>query len=173
MKTFRMVGIALMAVLMCVSFASCDKDDDSFENPKDESEVDFTNHTPTDLKINGETFWYRYDYNCFTEHDWGEGDKYIGFLFSGKTSNMAWAEFGLHESVISRDFLNSNENIAQYVSFYGGVKGEEYLRYKYSYGRISIRIDNGVLKLNFNNVVFKNDEIGDTRTINGTISYQL
>ncbi|MBQ2298319.1 MAG: hypothetical protein II278_02945 [Bacteroidaceae bacterium] len=173
MKTFRVIGMAMLAVLLCVSFASCDKDDDSFENPKDESEVDFTNHTPTDLKINGETFWYRYDYNCFTEHDWGGGDKYIGFLFSGKTSNMVWARFGLHESEISRDFLNSNENIAQYVYFMGGVKDGDYLRYKYSYGRISIRIDNGVFKLNFNNVVFKNDEIGDTRTINGTISYQL
>ena len=32
MKTFRMIGIALMAVLMCVNFTSCSKEDDDFSS---------------------------------------------------------------------------------------------------------------------------------------------
>ena len=31
MKTFRMIGMALMAVLMCVNFTSCSEDDDPTE----------------------------------------------------------------------------------------------------------------------------------------------
>ena len=30
MKTFRMIGMALMAILMCVNFTSCSEDDDNF-----------------------------------------------------------------------------------------------------------------------------------------------
>ena len=32
MKTFRMIGIALMAVLICVNFTSCSKEDDDFSS---------------------------------------------------------------------------------------------------------------------------------------------
>ena len=32
MKTFRMIGMALMAVLMCVNFTSCSEDDDDFSS---------------------------------------------------------------------------------------------------------------------------------------------
>ena len=32
MKTFRMIGMALMAVLMCVNFTSCSEDDDGFSD---------------------------------------------------------------------------------------------------------------------------------------------
>ena len=32
MQTFRMIGMALIAVLMCVNFTSCSKDDDDFSN---------------------------------------------------------------------------------------------------------------------------------------------
>lgn len=176
MKTFKLIGVALGAFFMSLSFASCRTDDELSKGKTegtDDKEVDFTKHTPTDLKINGQVFWYRYDYNCVNESDYGEGESYIGFLFSGKTKEMAWAEFGLHEDLLQHEFLNTNKNIAPYIYFKGAVKNDQYLQYDYSYGRISIRIDNGIFKLNFNNAVFKNDEIDDERVINGSITYQL
>jgi hypothetical protein len=33
MKTFRLIGMAVMAVLMCVNFAACSSDDDPTEEP--------------------------------------------------------------------------------------------------------------------------------------------
>ena len=32
MKTFRLIGMALLAVVMCVNFASCSDDDDPIKN---------------------------------------------------------------------------------------------------------------------------------------------
>ena len=39
MKTFRQIGMALFAVLMCVNFVSCDKDGDSTTQPKNEKKL--------------------------------------------------------------------------------------------------------------------------------------
>lgn len=39
MKTFRMIGIALMTVLMCVNFAACSSDDDPTEEPEEEGGI--------------------------------------------------------------------------------------------------------------------------------------
>ena len=33
MRTFKKIGMALLAILMCANFASCSSDDDSTENP--------------------------------------------------------------------------------------------------------------------------------------------
>ena len=33
MKTFKMIGIALMAVLMCVNFTACSEDDPTGDSP--------------------------------------------------------------------------------------------------------------------------------------------
>ena len=45
MKTFRMIGTVLVAVLMCVNFASCSKDDD--EELSSGGEIDVVVNIPT------------------------------------------------------------------------------------------------------------------------------
>lgn len=164
MKAFRFIGMALFAVLMCVNLASCSSDDEP-----DNEEVDFTGHTSTEVKINGKTFWYLTKSSGVNYFEW---DNSFNFIFEGKTSEM-WAEFYMEP--LPQSNINSNKNIANYIRFTGnpnlgnGVSG----RYNYTNGRISIREENGIFKIQFNNAVFQNYDLHDERTIDGVLSFRL
>ena len=51
MKTFRMIGMALMAVLMCVNFTSCSEDDDTFDGASSNGAKSYIYYKTTDGKM--------------------------------------------------------------------------------------------------------------------------
>ena len=162
-----MIGMALFAVLMCVNFASCSSSDDEPET----DDMDFTVYTSTNLKINGLTFWYSTEYSGVNFYEYNNS---FGFVFQdGKLSNGAYAGISLEE--LPQSTINSNKNIATDIRFQacpnpdGGLVSD----YKYTSGRISVREENGIFKINFNNAVFQNYEINDKQTLNGDISFRL
>ena len=63
MKTFRFIGMALLAIVMCVNFASCSSDDDE----KDNSSLLIgrwqlvSDREVYEFKANGEFFLYEFD----------------------------------------------------------------------------------------------------------------
>lgn len=67
MKTFRLIGAALLAVLMCANFASCSKDDDAKNTDvggNDEGgnqEVTVNEKKLVKMAINDETYTFSYD----------------------------------------------------------------------------------------------------------------
>ena len=164
--------MALAAILLCVNFTSCSKDDGPIE--EENEEVDFTGYTSTNLKISGKTFWIDEDYCDARIYDWGDDERDFDFLFQGRTEDMDWVRISLTE-ILPIEGL-SNKNIANYIYLYGFIEEEEdqYLYYDYSRGKISAKIENGTLKVNFENVVYEvASETKDTRTLNGSISYNF
>ena len=57
MKTFRMVGIALMAVLMCVGFSSCSEEEISNPNGKKVVKITYS----TENNSNSQAIEFNYD----------------------------------------------------------------------------------------------------------------
>ena len=178
MKTFRFIGMALFAILMCVNFASCSSSDDDPTEEKEDEKVDFTGYTSTDLKINGKTFWLDDDYCGVDISDYGDDGQYIHFLLEGKTVEMDLVSISLTESLPLNDFKNINKNITSYITLNCIIKENQQFIYDYVKGKISAKVVNGTLKVNFDNAVFEdaawmNSEIEDKRTFNGEISYRF
>lgn len=176
MRTLRMIGMALFAVLMCVNFTSCSSDDDYIEEK--EEEIDFTEYTPTKLKINGKTFWFDDKFCGVDISDWGDDNQYIHFLLEGKTENMNLVSISLAESLPLSDLKNTNKNITSYITLNCIIKEDQQFIYDYVKGKISAKVVNGTLKVNFDNAVFEdaawmNSEIEDKLTFHGEISYRF
>ena len=77
MKTFRLIGMAVMAVLMCVNFASCSNDDEEDKNVYYAYGIHFgdlisDDSFETELKINESE-----ELICFTSN-YVEGERYTG-----------------------------------------------------------------------------------------------
>ena len=76
------------------------------------------------------------------------------------------------------DFKNINKNITSYITLNCIIKENQQFIYDYVKGKISAKVVNGTLKVNFDNAVFEdaawmNSEIEDKRTFNGEISYRF
>ncbi|WP_349943569.1 hypothetical protein, partial [Bacteroides cellulosilyticus] len=97
MKTFRLIGMALLAVVMCVNFASCSSD-----------EEEDSNTTIAQLKgiwFNGENESYPYfiveDGYCYFSENTSvvtgtNGEKYK-YTFDSKTSIMTCYQYDFEE----------------------------------------------------------------------------
>jgi hypothetical protein len=107
---------------------------------------------------------------------WDE-DAYIDFLFQGKTEVLELVELQVSDygSLGQKEFLNTNKNIAEHLDLKIADISSNYnwVRYNYLNGRASIREDNGVVIINFNNVIFRNEETKATKSLNGHISYRI
>ena len=174
-----MIGIALFAVLMCVNFASCSSsDDDPTEEPEEDEKVDFTGYTSTKLKINGKTFWLDDDYSGVDISDYGDDEQYIHFLLEGKTEEMDLVSISLTEGLPLNGLKNTYKNITTYITLNCIIKENQQFIYDYVKGKVSAKVVNGTLKVNFENAVFEdatwmNSEIEDKRTFHGEASYSF
>ena len=76
---------------------------------------------------------------------------------------------------MQKEFLNTNKNIAEHLDLEIADISSNYnwIRYNYWNGRASIREDNGVVIINFNYVIFRNEDAKATKTLNGYISYRI
>ena len=177
MKTSKMVGLALAAIVLGVSLISCSKDNKAEDGVVNEdSKVDLSGLVITDLKIDKNTFWRREDVGGVIMNGWDE-DAYIDFLFQGKTEVLEGVELNVSDygSLGQKEFLNTNKNIAEHLELKIADISSNYdwIRYNYWNGRASIREDNGVVIINFNNVIFRNEETKATKSLNGHISYRI
>ena len=175
MKTSKMVGLALVAIALGVSLISCSKDNKAEDGVVNEdSKVNVSGLVITDLKIDKNTFWRRDDVGGVIMNGWDE-DAYIDFLFQGKTEVLELVELQVSDygSLGQKEFLNTNKNIAEHLHLEISDISSNYnwVRYNYWNGRASIREDNGVVIINFNNVIFRNEETKATKSLNGHISY--
>ena len=107
MKTFRFIGMALFAILMCVNFASCSSSDDDPTEGPEEGDVVVSGKKLT--KITGtydgevETYSFNYDNNGrvikaeykednYTEtyqFIWGDDAIRVSWTYTGSTSNYS------------------------------------------------------------------------------------
>ena len=171
-----MIGMVLFAILMCVNFAACSSEDDLIE--ENEEEFDFTGYTSTKLKINGKTFWLDDKFCGVDISDWGDDEQYIHFLLEGKTEDMDLVSISLSESLPLSDFKNTYKNITSYITLNCIIKENQQFIYDHVKGKITAKVVNGTLKVNFDNAVFEdaawmNSEIEDKRTFHGEISYRF
>ena len=170
--------MALFAILMCVNFTSCSKEDEKLEDEvvDEDYKVDLSGLTITDLKIDGKTYWRDEKVGGVYFIDWAD-EPYIDIAFSGKTEEIEYAELYLTEPgcLSQQEFLNTNKDIAKYFYLQISEFSSDYnwVYYEYWNGRASIRENNGVVIVNFNNVLFKNAATGNTKTLNGYISYRI
>ena len=177
MKTLRLIGMALMAVLLSVSFASCSNDDIVSDESADGDEtVDLSGLIETNLQVDGKTFWLEDKYNSFVLLDSGES---ASVFFRGKTEELEGVDI-YAEYVPVKEYFNQNKTIGEFT--YIKVAERDYsvdwvvhnwVYYDFLNGRVSIREDSGVLTLNFNNALFKNNSTGKCRNLNGYISYRI
>lgn len=175
MTILRIYRIVLAAFFMGAILTSCSKDNKD-EVANEDSKVDLSGLVITDLKIDKNTFWRREDVGGVVMNGWDE-DAYIDFLFQGKTEVLEGVELAVSDygSLLQKEFLSTNKNIAEYLYLNVADISSNYnwIRYNYWNGRASIREDNGVVIINFNNVIFRNEETKATKTLNGYISYRI
>lgn len=175
MTILRIYRIVLAAFFMGAILTSCSKDNKD-EVANEDSKVDLSGLVITDLKIDKNTFWRREDVGGVVMNGWDE-DAYIDFLFQGKTEVLEGIELAVSDygSLLQKEFLSTNKNIAEYLYLNVADISSNYnwIRYNYWNGRASIREDNGVVIINFNNVIFRNEETKATKTLNGYISYRI
>ena len=177
MTILRIYRIVVATILMAAVLTSCSKDNKTEDEVVNEdSKVDLSGLVITDLKIDKNTFWRREDVGGVIMNGWDE-DAYIHFLFQGKTEVLEWVELGVSDygSLLQKEFLSTNKNIAEYLYLNVADISSNYnwIRYNYWNGRASIREDNGVVIINFNNVTFRNEETKARKTLNGYISYRI
>lgn len=105
MKTFKMIGIALMAVLMCVNFTACSEDDPTDESPQYELvtsgkklvKIEFTFSYPSDFI---EVWDFNYD---------SEG-KLIEATFTDNYENQTKTRYTWNNNIINvleKDYKNT------------------------------------------------------------------
>lgn len=177
MTILRIYRIVVATILMAAVLTSCSKDNKAEDEVVNEdSKVDLSGLVITDLKIDKNTFWRWEDVGGVIMNGWDE-DAYIDFLFQGKTEVLEGVELAVSDygSLMQKEFLNTNKNIAEHLDLEIADISSNYnwIRYNYWNGRASIREDNGVVIINFNNVIFRNEDTKATKTLNGYISYRI
>lgn len=169
--------MALVTVLMGVGFASCSKEAQTTEDELvDEDYVDLSGLVKTDLKVDKKTFWLDDGIGgVFFVGD--DEDAYISLYFDGKTEELECVRFTTIEPdiLLKEKFLNTNKNIAEhlYIDVSEISSNYNWVQYDYCNGRASIRESDGVVIVNFNNVIFKNAETQASKILNGYISYRI
>lgn len=176
MRIFRFIGLALFAILLCLSACSSGGDDPVEEDENEK--VDFTGYTSTKLKINGKTFWLNDKYCGVDISDWGDDGQYFHFLLEGKTEDMDLITISLTESLPLSDFKNTNKNITTYITLNCIIKDNQQFFYDYVKGKISAKVVNGTLKVNFESAIFEgvtwiSPIVEDKRNFHGEISYRF
>ena len=177
MTILRIYRIVVATILMAAVLTSCSKDNKAEDEVVNEdSKVDLSGLVFTDLKIDKNTFWRWEGVGGVIMNGWDE-DAYIDFLFQGKTEVLEGVELAVSDygSLLQKEFLSTNKNIAEYLFLEIADISSNYnwIRYNYWNGRASIREDNGVVIINFNNVIFRNEDTKATKTLNGYISYRI
>lgn len=187
-----MIGMALVAVLMCVSFASCSSDDESIEYIKTELTIDgipfmayswgcYYKDIKTDVCS---TFWYG---NYETVNEKGDKitiyDEYFYGGVEGQLTNGTFCdiEFNLEGIEASENrfsltpFKESNLNLSKYSENFGlGIRtdiGEFSSRNSYESGYIYVNsFTSNTITLSFNS--YKLIEAENSITLNGSISFK-
>ncbi len=95
MKTFRLIGMALLAVVMCVNFASCSSDDDEEGSKSTLEQLQGIWYDSTD---DYHYFIVEKHYCYFSNHPTTEnyGEKY-SYIFDSKTNTMQCTDY-VHDS---------------------------------------------------------------------------
>ena len=169
MKIFRLIEMALFAVLMCVSFVACSSDEIDKE--------DLSSYHKTDLKVNGMKYLVRLEYSDYTP------DMAVAIW-----ENYGWADFhvnGVREDGLAVELsgleiptpLNSYSNIGKYTKLLCCLWCDIASHYEYSSGNVTIQDNGNGLTIKFSNAVYNLAEADASeelkkhskQTLNGTM----
>ena len=90
MKTFRFIGMALLALVMCVNFASCSDDD---EPSKNDDGVITNQKQLVELRMT-----YEDGESVITEYSYDSKGKLLSANYDGRTSSITWGANKIIES---------------------------------------------------------------------------
>lgn len=147
---FRIVGMAFVAVLMCMNLSSCSNDDDETVDKED-----LSSYYKTSLKVNGKAYLVRLEYSYYTPDMWAN------------ISSSQWgAEFGvngvredgltvmLNGSEIPTP-LSPNTNIGKYTKLWCCLWDDIGSDYKYNSGKVTVYDNGNGLSIKFDYAVYK------------------
>lgn len=173
MKTLRKLGMALMAVLLCVNFAAC-----SGSEEEELDKEDLSTYHKTSLKVNGMQYLVRLEHSYYTPDMWAN-------IFS---SNWG-AEFGINgvredgltvspEGDEIPTPLKSNSNIGEYTKLWCCLWNDVGSFFEYNSGTVTIQDNGNNLTIKFSNAVYNladadaSEELKkhSKQTLNGTIT---
>lgn len=147
-KTFRMVEMALMAILMCVNFASCSSDDEGDINNQKKlvqiKEVDSDSETCTfdfsyDSKGKLKTITDTDKYNGQTETET------INFIWGENTVSQIYDDGEETKYTIANGLITSSSNDYEETNSFTYNTSDEVIRYKGSWGSENFTWENGNL----------------------------
>jgi len=148
MKTFKLIGMVLIAVLACTNFTSCNNEDEVVDKE------DLSTYFKTDLRVNGQQYLVRLNQD-FNTPDMGASYKpsygYTDFWVNGVR------EDGLAVQLDAFDIptpLIPNANIGKYVKLWCCLWGDVGTDYVYDSGYVKINKQGNDFVVQFSNAVF-------------------
>lgn len=148
MKTFKLIGMVLIAVLACANFTSCNNEDEVVDKE------DLSTYPITDLRVNGQRYLVRLNQDFNTPDmgaNYSPGYGYTDFWVNGVR------EDGLAVQLSGLDIptpLVPNANIGKYVKLWCCLWGDIGTDYVYDSGYVKINKQGNDFVVQFSNAVF-------------------
>ena len=173
MKTLRKLGMAFMAVLLCVNFVACSDSEDGVLDKED-----LSTYHKANMKVNGMQYLIRLEHNFYTPDmwanicspSWGAAFGVNGVREDGLTVSLEGQEIPTP--------LKSNSNIGKYTKLWCCIWNDVGSYFEYSSGNVTIQDNGNSLTIKFSNAVYNlaDDNASEElkkhskQTLNGTIT---